>query len=200
MSCTKNLQSWLDWLYPLRFLATLIIIGFIHFVLWLHVEVPNRPLVHKFIAFIGQVGGAAIIFYTINGTLNSFKGVSLGGMFLEWWRKAPWHPGRIFNIELSESVTIGASMHTLFTPSFTTLEQRVDFIHNKLNELDAKLFEQGQDMDRKVKKVKDELNKKIINTCTSLEVKITQTVEEELLHQLCGFMMLIYGVVTSLAL
>jgi uncharacterized coiled-coil protein SlyX len=200
MSRIKSLQAWLDWLYPLRFFSILIIMGFIHFVLWLHVDAPSRPLVHKFIAFVGQVGGAAIIFYTINGTLNTFKGISLSGMISEWWKNAPWHPDRIFDLEVHCGITANTTVDVVLVPEFTSLEQRVEFIHNRLDKLNTELGKQEREMNKKIETVRHDLGDKIKKSYSSFETKLTQTVKEELFHQQCGFMMLIYGVITSLAL
>jgi len=175
--------------------------GVIHFLLWFHVDESNRPLVHKFIAFIGQVGGAAVVFYAINGTLSSFKGTSLNDFILQWWKSAPWFPPKKITGTINGVFGGGElSVHGIATPKFSSIEERVEYIHNKLDQLDTAIYKQGKETKQEITKVEKKLNRKIDQTYGKIEGKMIKNSEDELTPQLCGFMMVIYGVITSLSL
>ena len=126
-------------------------------------------LVNKLTGTAMQVVGGLIVLYSVDNNLGLFRNQSLVATVITWFRECPIFVRSItFSESTTASCSASASMSATVIRRATTIEERLDALEGRVEELRSEVATQHRAIHSRLEEVKSELSSSIASNQSAL--------------------------------
>ncbi len=153
------------------------------------------------ITLISQFGGALLILYSINSNFYVLKQKSLLAILTNFFKEFPLNKKSI-SIELQGNATATAtcSGNLSMTRNPQTLEDKIDYLQEQINELSNNLVQKTAELNNKIEGQSKENNTQIqvvTSSLKNLKSNLHKIYTEGIQTQLFGILLMLYSSITD---
>jgi hypothetical protein len=200
MTTMKSIRSLLVWVWRTWPAIILCIVGALHYALIHCLSLPPDKVTKLFSLFT-QLGGGAVVLYSVDTNIGVFRKSSLRGILKQYLKECPI-PSRNVTVGMSAVSAVSASGIAALTTGRNpqTIDDKLAYLQEQIDGVKAELMRKVGEISTQMQKITAVLRSEIYGISTSLNVlesKVVDTVVGGIKQQIFGLLLVVYGAIAD---